>query len=173
MSLKEQLLQKINNNDVLIGILGLGYVGLPLAVTFAKNDMRVLGFDSSAEKTLMINEGRNYISDIDDDELRIVVEKKKLSATSDFSRIAECDVIIICVPTPLDEFGKPNMSHIEEACAEISKNMKRGVFISLESTTYPTTTEGLILTIMTCFSQRSLAKICFSSGFHNNPLVLL
>jgi UDP-N-acetyl-D-glucosamine dehydrogenase len=148
MSLKEQLLQKIKNNDVLIGILGLGYVGLPLAVTFAKNDMRVLGFERSSEKTGMINEGRNYISDIDDDELKNVVEKKKLSATTDFFKIAECDVIIICVPTPLDRFKKPDMSYIEEACSEISKNMKRGVFISLESTTYPTTTENLILPII-------------------------
>lgn len=148
MSLKEQLLRRINNNDVLIGILGLGYVGLPLAVTFARNDMRVLGFDSSAEKTVMINEGRNYISDIDDGALRNVVENKKLTATSDFSRIAECDVIIICVPTPLDEFKRPNMSYIEDACAKISKSMKRGIFISLESTTYPTTTEDLILPII-------------------------
>jgi UDP-N-acetyl-D-glucosamine dehydrogenase len=136
------ILQKISDKTVVVGIIGLGYVGLPLAVTFARNGVKVLGFEKSEEKTVLVNTGRNYISDISNVDLENVVKStKKLSATTDFSRISECDAFLICVPTPLDKFKEPDMSFIKSACIDIGRYMKSGVFISLESTTYPTTTE--------------------------------
>ena len=141
MSYNRQLLEKISANEEVVGIIGLGYVGLPLAVSFAEAGVKVIGFDKSKEKVDKINSGENYIRDIRDAVLREVVESIKLSATTDFSRMAECDALIICVPTPLDKFHKPDMSYIESACVEIGRNMKAGTFICLESTTYPTTTE--------------------------------
>lgn len=144
----QELIKKINDNNEIVGILGLGYVGLPLAVLFAKNNINVLGFEKSVSKADMVNKAQNYIGDVADEDLKAVINTKKLQATSDFSRIKECDVIIICVPTPLDKFKKPEMSYIENACIDIGTNMKNGVFISLESTTYPTTTENVMLPII-------------------------
>lgn len=148
MSQASILIQKIASNTETIGIIGLGYVGLPLAVGFAQAGVKVIGFDKSQEKVDKINSGTNYIQDIRDAILREVVENIKLIATSDFSRIKECDALLICVPTPLDKFRKPDMSYIEAACVSIGQNMKPGTFISLESTTYPTTTEDLMLPIL-------------------------
>jgi len=149
MSNKEDILNKITSDEEVIGIIGLGYVGLPLAVGFAEAGIHVIGFDKNAEKVNMINHGNNYIKDIRDAVLReVVVDKLTLTATTDFSSIHECDAILICVPTPLDKFRKPDMSYIESACGDIGKNMKPGTFISLESTTYPTTTEDLMLPII-------------------------
>lgn len=148
MSLKESLLEKINNKSVHVGILGLGYVGLPLAVSFAKKGVKVLGFEKSVQKKEKIDKGINYIADVDDAHLSKVVKDKTLSATTDFSRISECDAVIVCVPTPLDKFRKPDMSYIEGACHDIGRYMKKGIVITLESTTYPTTTEGLMLPVI-------------------------
>jgi UDP-N-acetyl-D-glucosamine dehydrogenase len=142
------LINKINENKVKIGILGLGYVGLPLAVTFAKKGIEVLGFEKSRAKAENVNNAKKYIGDVDDGDLVHVMQEQKLSATTDFSRISECDAVIICVPTPLDKFKKPDMSYIEGACIDIGKNMKKGTFISLESTTYPTTTEEFMKPII-------------------------
>lgn len=148
MNTAETLLEKINRNEVITGIIGLGYVGLPLAVNFAEAGVKVIGFDRNPEKVEKINRGDNYIKDIRDAVLRDVVSKVKLEATTDFSRIGECDALLICVPTPLDKFKKPDMSYIESACISIGQNMKPGIFISLESTTYPTTTEDVMLPIL-------------------------
>jgi len=142
------LLEKINANKEVVGIIGLGYVGLPLAVGFAQAGNKVIGFDKSQSKVDKINSGENYIKDIRDAVLREVVENITFCATIDFSRLKECDAILICVPTPLDKFRKPDMSYIESACIDIGKNMKTGTFISLESTTYPTTTEDFMLPII-------------------------
>jgi UDP-N-acetyl-D-glucosamine dehydrogenase len=132
-----------------VGIIGLGYVGLPLAVNFAEAGVRTLGFDKNPGKVDKINHGDNYIGDIRDAVLReMVTDRLTLSATSDFSRIKECDALLICVPTPLDVFKKPDMSYIESACTDIGRYMKSGTFISLESTTYPTTTEDFMLPII-------------------------
>lgn len=142
------LLKKIASNTEVVGIIGLGYVGLPLAVGFAQAGVTVIGFDKSAEKVEKINRGDNYIKDIRDAVLREVVDNIKLVATTDLTRIKECDALLICVPTPLDKFRKPDMSYIESACLAIGQNMKSGTFISLESTTYPTTTEDFMLPII-------------------------
>lgn len=146
--MKSTLLSKIASNNETIGIIGLGYVGLPLAVSFAQAGIHVIGFDKSQTKVDQINRGDNYIKDIRDAVLREVVDNITLSATSDFTRIKECDALLICVPTPLDKFRKPDMSYIEAACIAIGKHMKPGTFISLESTTYPTTTEEFMLPII-------------------------
>ena len=142
------LLQKIAASTEVVGIIGLGYVGLPLAVGFAQAGVKVIGFDKSEDKVNKINRGDNYIKDIRDAVLRQVVENIQLIATTDFARIKECDALLICVPTPLDKFRKPDMSYIKSACRSIGQNMKPGTFISLESTTYPTTTEDLMLPII-------------------------
>ncbi|HOI49507.1 MAG TPA: nucleotide sugar dehydrogenase [Prolixibacteraceae bacterium] len=148
MTYSEILLEKISSSRELVGIIGLGYVGLPLAVSFSSAGSRVLGFDKSEEKTAKINAAKNYISDISEEEFQQAVGSGLLQATTDFSRIRECDAVLICVPTPLDVFKKPDMSFIEAACLDIARNMKPGTFISLESTTYPTTTEDFMLPLI-------------------------
>lgn len=107
-----------------------------------------IGFEKSLSKVEKVNSGINYIGDVSDQELSEVVSNKFFKATTDFSRISECDATLICVPTPLDQFKKPNMEFIETACREIGQNMKKETFICLESTTYPTTTEDFMLPIL-------------------------
>ncbi|MBT6048231.1 MAG: nucleotide sugar dehydrogenase [Candidatus Scalindua sp.] len=149
MKNKEELLKKIEDNKEVVGIIGLGYVGLPLAVTFVEAGIKVIGFEKSQEKADLVNKGSNYIGDIRDAVLReVVIDTLKLEATIDERRMNECDALIIAVPTPLDKFRKPDMSYIESACLDIGKNMRAGTFISLESTTYPTTTEDFMLPII-------------------------
>ena len=148
MNYKSQIIEKIASNQEVVGIIGLGYVGLPLAVNFAEAGVKTLGFDKNPHKVDNINHGKNYIEDIRDAVLKEVVDNVSLSATTDFSRMAECDALLICVPTPLDRFKKPDMSFIESASNDIGRYMKPGTFISLESTTYPTTTEDFMLHII-------------------------
>jgi UDP-N-acetyl-D-glucosamine dehydrogenase len=145
----EKILKKVSDKTIKIGVIGLGYVGLPLAVTFARKGICVLGFEKSEKKAQLVNAATNYIGDIEDDVLvQVVAKDKSLTATTDFSRIKECDAVIICVPTPLDQFKKPDMSFIENSCIDIGRNMKHGTFVSLESTTYPTTTENFMKPIL-------------------------
>ncbi|GAB1416613.1 nucleotide sugar dehydrogenase [Paludibacter sp.] len=144
----QNILTKISTNKEVVGVIGLGYVGLPLAVTFAEAGITVVGFDKNKAKVDKLNRGDNYISDITEKELKNVIDSGKFEATADFKRISQCDALIICVPTPLDIFKKPDMSFIENACIEIGKNMTSATFISLESTTYPTTTENFMLPII-------------------------
>lgn len=148
MNSTTEILSKIENNQFVVGIVGLGYVGLPLAVSFASKQVKVLGFEKSATKAEKVNQKINYIGDVKDQELIDAVDSKSLEATIDFTRLKECDAILICVPTPLDVFKKPNMDYIESACIEIGKNIKKETFICLESTTYPTTTEDFMLPII-------------------------
>ena len=160
-----ELLNKIENNEEIVGIIGLGYVGLPLAVSFAKKGIKVLGFEKSENKASLVNAAQNYIKDVDSEVLKACVREGKLSTTTDMSRIRECDALIICVPTPLDHFKKPDMSFIESACIDIGRNMKRGVFISLESTTYPATTEDVVKPIVereSGFKEGEDFWLCFS-----------
>ncbi|MCK3683754.1 nucleotide sugar dehydrogenase [Maribellus sp. YY47] len=148
MNYKDTFLQKSENKELVVGVIGLGYVGLPLAVGFAEAGLHVLGFDKNEGKVSKINNGENYIKDVRDAALREVVNNVTFHATTDFSQMRECDALLICVPTPLDRFKKPDMSYIQSACEEIGRNMKPGTFISLESTTYPTTTEDFMLPII-------------------------
>jgi nucleotide sugar dehydrogenase len=143
-----ELMDKIKNKEAKIGVIGLGYVGLPLSVEKAKAGFNVLGFDIQAEKAEKINRGENYIGDVVPEELKKLVSSGKLSATADFSRLGECDVIAICVPTPLDRFKQPDLSYIENSVREISKRLHRNMLIVLESTTYPGTTEEIVAPIL-------------------------
>jgi UDP-N-acetyl-D-glucosamine dehydrogenase len=163
---QKDILQKIADKTVSVGVIGLGYVGLPLAVTFARNGVTVIGFEKSKEKAEAVNAAKNYIGDVRDADLvEAVKDTKKLAATTDVSRLKECDAVIICVPTPLDKFKKPDMSYIENTCIDIGRNMKTGTFISLESTTYPTTTENFMKPIIERESGLREGKdfwLCFS-----------
>lgn len=152
MTLKDSILRKIENKSIQIAIIGLGYVGLPLALTFGKKSLKVIGFDLSKKKVQSVNSGENYIQDIDNHTFKQVVRDGYLRATEDFSTLSECQAIIICVPTPLDKFKNPDMSHIQESCKQIGKYMTKGTIVSLESTTYPTTTENFMKPILEEYS---------------------
>jgi UDP-N-acetyl-D-glucosamine dehydrogenase len=135
--------------NIKISVVGLGYVGLPLAVEFAKKGFEVLGIDKLEEKVDKINKSENYIKDVEEEVFKELVNNKKLSATSDFTKLNSVDVCILCVPTPLNRTWEPDMSFIISATEEVEKNIKKGTLIVLESTTYPGTTEEMILPILT------------------------
>lgn len=146
--MKEKLLKKIEKREIKVGVVGLGYVGLPLAVEKAKAGFETIGFDVQAQKVEMVNQGHNYIGDVVDSDLKRLVEEKRLSATNDFSFIREVDFIAICVPTPLDKHQQPDISYVRDSAKEIAKYLKRETMVVLESTTYPGTTEELVKTIL-------------------------
>ena len=148
MSIKQELIEKIQNKTLTMGVCGLGYVGLPLAVDKAKHGYFTIGFDVSEGKVALVNEGKNYIGDVQDDDLKAMVESGKFVATTDFSRVAEVDFIAICVPTPLDAHQQPDISFVQSSAEAIAKHMKKGTMVVLESTTYPGTTEELIKPIL-------------------------
>jgi nucleotide sugar dehydrogenase len=141
---KEQLLKKIEKKELKVGVVGLGYVGLPLAVEKAKVGFQTIGFDVQIEKVAMVNKGHNYIGDVVDNELEELVSKGMLSATTDFSFVKDVDFVAICVPTPLDEHQQPDISYVKSSTKEIARYLKQGTMVVLESTTYPGTTEELI-----------------------------
>ncbi len=146
--MKEELLKKINEHTIIAGVVGLGYVGLPLAVEKAKAGFKTIGFDVQVSKVDMVNKGHNYIGDVVDSDLEMLVKTGVLSATSDFSFIKDVDFIAICVPTPLDIHQEPDISFVRESATAISKYLKKGTMVVLESTTYPGTTEELIKPIL-------------------------
>lgn len=146
--MKEQLLDKIANREIVAGVFGLGYVGLPLAVEKAKAGFKTIGFDVQQEKVDMVNAGHNYIGDVVDSDLAKLVEEGKLSATTDFGQIANVDFVAICVPTPLDAHQQPDISYVRSAAESIAKYLHPGMMVVLESTTYPGTTEELIKPIL-------------------------
>lgn len=146
--MKQELLNKIKNKEIVVGVVGLGYVGLPLAVEKAKAGYKTIGFDVQIQKVEMVNKGHNYIGDIVDSDLKQLVENGMLSATSDFSCIKDVDFIAICVPTPLDAYQQPDISYVKNSTISISKYLKKGTIVVLESTTYPGTTEELIMPIL-------------------------
>ena len=148
MALKEELLRKIAGKTLVCGVVGLGYVGLPLAVDKAKHGFHTIGFDVQQQKVDMVNAGRNYIGDVVDADLRELVETGMLSATTDFSRVCDVDFIAICVPTPLDQHQQPDISYVRSSAEAISKHLTRGTIVVLESTTYPGTTEELLRPIL-------------------------
>jgi UDP-N-acetyl-D-glucosamine dehydrogenase len=141
----KELIQKIEKRRAIIGVIGLGYAGLPLVVRFGEERFHVLGFDTDPQKVDLLNEGKSYLKSVSTDRIRDLVGTGIFSATSDFSLLAEMDCIFICVPTPLTEKMEPDLSYIENTTRQISENMKRGQLIVLESTTYPGTTEEILL----------------------------
>ncbi len=146
--MKQQLLSKIKNKEIVCGVVGLGYVGLPLAVEKAKAGFRTIGFDVQQKKVELVNQGSNYIGDVVDSDLAQLVRDGILSATTDFSFIKDVDFIAICVPTPLDTHQQPDISYVRDSAIAISKHLKKNTMVVLESTTYPGTTEELIKPIL-------------------------
>jgi UDP-N-acetyl-D-glucosamine dehydrogenase len=144
----QSLANKISGRTARVGIVGLGYVGLPLAVEYAKAGFPVTGIDLSASKTESINGGKSYIGDIPDHELAPLVASGKLRATTDFSAIRDLDTVNICVPTPLRKTKDPDMSYIVAATQDIAKYFHKEMLIILESTTYPGTTDELVLPML-------------------------
>lgn len=146
--MKEKLLSRIAERKITVGVVGLGYVGLPLAVEKAKAGFRTIGFDVQEEKVNLVNAGHNYIGDVVDAELAQLVRNGTLSATSDFSFIKDVDFVAICVPTPLDVHQEPDISYVESSAKSIAGHLTAGTVVVLESTTYPGTTEELIKPIL-------------------------
>ena len=140
--------EKIRTRAARVGIVGLGYVGLPLAVEFARAGFSVTGIDLSQEKARRVNAGDSYVGDVPSATLGPLVESGKLRATADFSAVLELDTINICVPTPLRKTKDPDMSYIVSACQEIARHFHAGMLIILESTTYPGTTDELVLPML-------------------------
>lgn len=146
--MKEQLLKKIRDKTAVLGVIGLGYVGLPLAVEKAKMGYQTIGFDVQDQKVEMVNQGQNYIGDIVPEELTGVVRSGKLRATKDFSFIKDVDCVAICVPTPLDIYQQPDVSYVIQSTEDIARYLHPGMLIVLESTTYPGTTEEVVKPIL-------------------------
>ncbi len=142
--MSQSLADKIAAREARVGVIGLGYVGLPLAVEFAKAGMKALGFDLDAKKVEQINRGESYIGDVPGDEVKAMVESGYLRATTDFAELADVDTVDICVPTPLRKTGDPDLSHVVSAVDEIATHLKMGQLVILESTTYPGTVEEVV-----------------------------
>lgn len=148
MGMKERLLDKISKKEITVGVVGLGYVGLPLAVEKAKAGFKTIGFDVQDAKVQMVNSGENYIGDVVNEDLKALVDSGMLKATSDFSFVKDVDFIAICVPTPLDDHQQPDISYVTSSTTQIAKYLSKDTMVVLESTTYPGTTEELLLPIL-------------------------
>lgn len=142
--MKNDLLKKIADRSLVAGVVGLGYVGLPLAVEKAKAGFRTIGFDVQKDRVDLVNAGHNYIGDVVDADLANLVKQGCFSATTDFGRIADVDFIAICVPTPLDKHQEPDIRYVRASVESVAKYIKKGTMVVLESTTYPGTTEELV-----------------------------
>jgi len=145
MSVAQDLISKAERRQILFGIVGLGYVGLPLAVELARAGYRVLGFDVNPDVVDGLNEGHSHVKDVTEAQLQKAMECGRFSATTDMARLAETDAISICVPTPLSKFKDPDVSYIVAATEAVKKHLRRGQAIVLESTTYPGTTREILL----------------------------
>jgi UDP-N-acetyl-D-glucosamine dehydrogenase len=145
MSIAQDLITKAERRQILFGIVGLGYVGLPLAVELARAGYRVLGFDVNPDVVEGLNAGRSHVKDVTEAQLQKAMECGRFSATPDMSRLSEPDAISICVPTPLSKFKDPDVSYIVAATEAVKKRLRRGQAIVLESTTYPGTTREILL----------------------------
>lgn len=146
--MKEELLKKIADRSLVAGVIGLGYVGLPLAVEKAKAGFKTVGFDVQKEKVNLVNQGHNYIGDVVDEDLEKLVKEGMLSATTDFSFVKDVDFVAICVPTPLDEHQEPDTRYVEASAKSVAEYLQKGMIVVLESTTYPGTTEELVRSIL-------------------------
>lgn len=148
MTIKETLFNKIANHNITAGVIGLGYVGLPLAVETAKAGFKVIGLEISNNKVNSVNNGRNYSADVSDADLKMLVDKGMLMATTDFEKLKNVDFVAICVPTPIDDQGLPDLSCLEAAVKSVARHVHKAMLIVLESTTYPGTTEELVKPIL-------------------------
>ena len=142
------LKEKILNKTATLGVCGLGYVGLPLAVEKAKAGYKVIGFDVQREKVELVNSGKNYIGDVVDSDLEKLVKDGRLKATENFEEVASCDCVCICVPTPLDIHQEPDITYVKSSTESVAKYLHKDMLVVLESTTYPGTTEELLKPIL-------------------------
>ncbi len=184
MTTKTALLEKIARREAHVSVIGMGYVGLPLAVEFAKEGFRVTGVEVSEEKTNLLNEGHSYIPDVPEQEVAELVGKGLLSATTDFSALRDADAISICVPTPLRKTKDPDMSYVIAASDEVARYCHAGLLIILESTTYPGTTDEVILPrlvhngfkvgedVFLCFSPERVDPGNKVYGVRNTPKII-
>jgi UDP-N-acetyl-D-glucosamine dehydrogenase len=145
--IKDELIRKLKDRQARIGIIGLGYVGLPLVLRFGDEHFSIIGFDVDPEKVRKLNAGESYIKHIPAGRLKHLVDEKQFEATTDFARLAGADCIIICVPTPLTEKKDPDLQYIEKTAQSIVQTLRKGQLVSLESTTYPGTTEEILLSL--------------------------
>jgi UDP-N-acetyl-D-glucosamine dehydrogenase len=148
MTAKPDIINKIQTNDATVGIVGLGYVGLPLVLSFAKPGFNIIGFDIDQKKIDALTGGKSYIRHIPATDVDPLIESKQFTPTTDFAKISECDTVLLCVPTPLNKNREPDMTYIEGTARNIAPYLKAGQLIALESTTYPGTTRGLLKTIL-------------------------
>ena len=142
------LKERIQDKSAIIGVIGLGYVGLPLAVEKAKAGFKVIGFDIQESKVKMVNEGHNYIGDVVNADLEKIVSDGHLRATVDFDELSDCDVVAICVPTPLDIYKQPDLTYVINSTKDVAKRLHKDMLVVLESTTYPGTTEDVMKPIL-------------------------
>ncbi len=154
----EELIERIKQRKIMVGVVGLGYVGLPLAVEKAKAGFRTIGFDVQPEKVKLVNKGENYIGDVAGDDLKELVDNQMLAATNDFSFVEKVQFVAICVPTPLDEHQQPDISYVKSSAISVAKYLQKGMMVVLESTTYPGTTEELIMPILEEYSGLKCGK---------------
>ncbi|MEG2338478.1 MAG: nucleotide sugar dehydrogenase [Clostridium sp.] len=148
MSTRDSLMKRIQDRTAVIGVVGLGYVGLPLAVEKAKAGYKVIGFDVQQSRVDQVNRGENYIGDVVDSELSELVASGMIVATTDYAKIAEVDAASIAVPTPLDKYKQPDTSYVVASTESITKYLHKGMLVVLESTTYPGTTEEVVKPIL-------------------------
>lgn len=163
MSPSEKLLARIADGSAHVGVIGLGYVGLPLAVAAARKGFRTIGFDVDPEKPRLIHAGQSYIGAVDGRELASLVVAKRLEATGDVSRLGMCDIVIICVPTPLTRQREPDLSFVERTVAAVAQHLRPGQLVVLESTTYPGTTREVAKPILESKGLKS--EVDFLLGF--------
>ena len=142
------LIEKIQKKNAVVGVIGLGYVGLPLALGFGREGFKVIGFDIDPEKVIRLNKGESYIRHIAGTDIQRLIAEQGFLATTDFSKLSEVDCILITVPTPLTDKKEPDLTFIEETTKQIAKNLRKGQLVVLESTTYPGTTEELVAPIL-------------------------
>jgi len=148
MTTRDSLIKKLQDKQARVAILGLGYVGLPLAVVFGEAGFNVTGIDPDARKVEALNEGASYIPDVKTETIAALVQSGNLTATTDFSVLKDMDAVSICVPTPLRKTGDPDMSYILSATEELAKYVHKDMVIVLESTTYPGTTREFMLPML-------------------------
>lgn len=158
-------IERITDKHITVGVVGLGYVGLPLSLVFVEAGVKTIGFDIDQAKIAAVNAGKSYIKHVDAARVSKAIETHHFSSTTDFSRVAECDAIIICVPTPLDAHLEPDLCYIIDTCNAIAPHLQPGTLVSLESTTWPGTTEEVVQKILESKGKVKLGKdlyLCYS-----------
>lgn len=164
-----ELMNRIHDRTAVIGVIGLGYVGLPLAERAGRVGFRVLGSDVSTERVAQVNRGESYIGDVSSAALAALRQSGRIEATTDVKRMEECDLLVICVPTPLNATRDPDIRYVEAASENIAASIRPGQLVILESTTYPGTTRELVMPVSSDLDCASVSK--FSWPFHQNGLI--